>query len=501
MTRRVRDQVGGSARLRVIVLLACVLALDSADKATVGAVAAQLERDMGIGNTQIGLLVTISTAVAALATLPIGLLTDRINRVRLLSAAVLLWSLTLVVSGASDSYLMLLLTRLGLGAVGATATPAVASLTGDLFPAAERGRIYGFILSGELVGAGFGFVVSGDIAGWLSWRYAFWALAVPGIALAWVFRRMLPEPARGGQSRLQVGARSIQAAVDPEQQDTGEQETIANDAQEEDVVEQEVEAGHVRPHDHMVLHEDPADRSLWWTVKYVLSIRTIRVMILASALGYFYFAGLRTFAVVFVRGRFGVGQSTASSLLFLVGLGAVAGVLVSGRLADRLVARGHLVARPVVAGVGFLLAAVFFVPGLLIPAFLGAAPLFFLAAGGLGSANPPLDSARLDLVHYRLWGRAESVRTVLRTALEASAPLLFGWVSTLFGGNGASFGEPRSSAPVVGKSLDYTFLLMLVSLVAAGLLMCLRARQTYPRDVATAVASHRGTPNPEEVSG
>jgi predicted MFS family arabinose efflux permease len=501
VTRRVRDQVGGSARLRVIVLLACVLALDSADKATVGAVAAQLERDMGIGNTQIGLLVTISTAVAALATLPIGLLTDRINRVRLLSAAVLLWSLTLVVSGASDSYLMLLLTRLGLGAVGATATPAVASLTGDLFPAAERGRIYGFILSGELVGAGFGFVVSGDIAGWLSWRYAFWALAVPGIALAWVFRRMLPEPARGGQSRLQVGARSIQAAVDPEQQDTGEQETIANDAQEEDVVEQEVEAGHVRPHDHMVLHEDPADRSLWWTVKYVLSIRTIRVMILASALGYFYFAGLRTFAVVFVRGRFGVGQSTASSLLFLVGLGAVAGVLVSGRLADRLVARGHLVARPVVAGIGFLVAAAFFVPGLLIPAFLGAAPLFFLAAGGLGSANPPLDSARLDLVHYRLWGRAESVRTVLRTALEASAPLLFGWVSTLFGGNGASFGEPRSSGPVVGKSLDYTFLLMLVSLVAAGLLMCLRARQTYPRDVATAVASHHGTPNPEEVSG
>jgi predicted MFS family arabinose efflux permease len=500
VTARVRDQVGGSARLRVIVLLACVLALDSADKATVGAVAAQLERDMGIDNTQIGLLVTVSTAVAALATLPVGLLTDRINRVRLLSAAIVVWSLTMVVSGASDSYLMLLLTRIGLGAVGAAATPAVASLTGDLFPAAERGRIYGFILSGELVGAGLGFVVSGDIAGVLDWRYAFWALALPGLALGWVLVRLLPEPARGGQSRLQVGARSLQKAVDPDQEDTGEQPSIEPD-QQEDVVEQEVEAGHIRPHDHMVLHEDPADRSLWWTVKYVLSIRTIRVMILASALGYFYFAGLRTFAVVFVRGRFGVGQSAASSLLFLVGLGAVVGVLMSGRLADRLVARGHLVARPVVAGVGFLLAAVFFVPGLLIPAFLGAAPLFFLAAGGLGSANPPLDSARLDLVHYRLWGRAESVRTVLRTALEASAPLLFGWVSTLFGGDGASFGEPSSSGPAVGDSLEYTFLLMLVSLVAAGLLMCLRARQTYPRDVATAVASHHGTPDPQEVGG
>jgi len=501
VTGRVRDQVGGSARLRVIVLLACVLALDSADKATVGAVAAQLERNMGIGNTQIGLLVTVSTGVAAIATLPIGLLTDRVNRVRLLSIAVLVWSLTMVVSGASDSYTMLLLTRLGLGAVGATATPAVASLTGDLFPAAERGRIYGFILSGELVGAGLGFVVSGDIAGLLSWRYAFWALAIPGIALAWVFLRLLPEPARGGQSRLEIGARSIHAAVDPDREDTGELEAIEHDDRAEDVVEQEVRAGHVEPHDHLVLHEDPADRSLWWTVRYVLSIRTIRVMILASALGYFYFAGLRTFAVVFVRGRFGVGQSAASSLLFVVGLGAVVGVLVSGRLADRLVARGHLMARPVVAGVGFLLAAGFFVPGLLMPAFIGAAPLLFLAAGGLGSANPPLDSARLDLVHFRLWGRAESVRTVLRTALEAAAPLLFGWVSTLFGGRGASFGEPGSSGPAIGDALDYTFLLMLVSLVAAGLLMCLRARQTYPRDVATAVASHHETPDPQGVSG
>jgi hypothetical protein len=93
------------------------------------------------------------------------------------------------------------------------------------------------------------------------------------------------------------------------------------------------------------------------------------------------------------------------------------------------------------------------------------------------------------------------VRTVLRTALEASAPLLFGWVSTLFGGGGASFGEPSSSGPAIGDSLDHTFLVMLVSLVAAGLLMCVRARQTYPRDVATAVASHHETPDAQEVGG
>jgi len=51
---------------------------------------------------------------------------------------------------------MLLLTRLALGAVVATATPVVASLTRDLFPPGERGHIYGYILTGELAGAGLG---------------------------------------------------------------------------------------------------------------------------------------------------------------------------------------------------------------------------------------------------------------------------------------------------------------------------------------------------------
>jgi len=38
--------------------------------------------------------------------------------------------------------------------------PAVASPIGDLFAPAERGRIYAFILTGELVGAGFGIVMA-----------------------------------------------------------------------------------------------------------------------------------------------------------------------------------------------------------------------------------------------------------------------------------------------------------------------------------------------------
>ncbi len=101
---------------------------------------------------------------------------------------------------------------------------------------------------------------------------------------------------------------------------------------------------------------------------------------------------------------------------------AIVGVLLTGRRGDAFVARHHIAARPIIGGISVLLAAMLFLPALLTTSLLIAAPLLFLAAAGLGGANPPLDAARLDLIHHRLWGRAESVRTVLRSGFEAIAP-------------------------------------------------------------------------------
>jgi len=468
----------------------------------------QLERDLHIGNTSIGLLVTVSTAVGAVATLPIGALTDRINRTNLLAGAILIWSVAMVVSGASTSFEMLLLTRLALGAVVATAGPTVASLTGDLFPAAERGRIYGFILTGELIGTGIGFLVSGDIAAVLSWRYAFWVLAVPGVILAWAIWRLLPEPARGGQSRLQAGDELIRSATQVAREQPAPARggdaaaSTSPRGEDEGKVAREVQKQAIAPHEDLVLDTDPAGKSLWWAVRYVLSVRTKRVLILASALGYFFFSGLRTFAVVFLRDRFGIAQGVASILLVVIGVGAIVGVLATGRLGDWLIERRHITARPLVGGLSFLLAAALFLPGLLTTSLLVAAPLFFFAAAGFGGANPPLDAARLDIMHSRLWGRAEAVRTVLCASLEAIAPLLFGYVSTQFGAHTSGLGNPTGDAGPGGSGLDDTFLIMLMPLTAAGLLLLLRARSTYPRDVATALASEHAThQQPPPASG
>jgi predicted MFS family arabinose efflux permease len=467
----------------VIVLLGAALALDSADKGTIGAVAAELERHLGITHLQVGLLATISTAVGALATVPVGMLTDRFNRVRLLAFSVVLWALAMVATGAAPSYGVLLLSRLALGAVTATAGPTLASLMGDLFPARERAAMWGLVLTGELAGGGVGLLVSGDIAGVLSWRWAFWWLVIPSAALAVALLRMLPEPARGGQSRLEPGASDLVGADEAEQD--GEATATDSDGHDAGAAARIVKQRGVKPDLDLVLHGDPAQLPLGAAVRYVLRIRTNVILIAASAISYLFFAGVQVFAVVLLRSRYGLGQAAASSLAAVIGLGALAGVIAGGRLADTLLRRGRINARIVVGAAAALIAAVVLLPAFASPWLWVSLPLLVLGAGAWSAANPALNAARLDIMPPRLWGRAEGVRTFVQMGAVAAAPLLFGLVSQLLGGPSSS---ARGAEHGNGTALALTFIIMLVPVAISGLVV-LRARSTYARDVATAVAS------------
>lgn len=500
--QRLADELGGSARTRVIFLLACILALDGADKGAIGALAPQLEASLHIGNTQIGLLVTVSSLVGAAAALPMGVLADRTRRTRILVVSILVWGVAEAVSGLSVSFFMLLLTRLALGAITATAGPAVASLTGDLFGTGERSRVYSFILTGELIGTGIGVLIAGEIGAATSWRAGFFVLAVPSFVLAWAIHRFFPEPARGGRSRLEIGATEVvtveEVAAHPDAHPAVGDETDADGPRIEDVVRQEVVHEQIAPNPKIVIHGDPTTMRIWPAVRWVLSVRTNVLLILASSLGYFFFAGLSTFAVIFVRGRYGISQGEASLLVIVVGAAAVCGLLLSGRWTDRLLHAGRIDARLVVGALGFIVAAIVFVPGILSTSLAISLPFFLIAAAALSVPNPALDAARLDVVPSRMWGRAESIRTVVRTVLEAFAPLLFGIVSDALSGArssglGTGVNQNTSHLSTAGaRGLEFAFLIMLIPLAASGVMLLL-GRRSYPVDVASAAASEEET--------
>jgi predicted MFS family arabinose efflux permease len=434
-----------SARARVIALFGAALALNGADAATIGAVAPQLEQSLHIGNTQIGLLSSVALLAGAALVVPVGMLVDRLPRIPLLAASIVLWSVASLAGAFASSYGHLLVTRLALGAVTATAGPAIASLTGDYFPARERGRVYAYILGGEISGSAAGFIVGGTIASVISWRAAFVVLALPGFFLARALWRTVPEPPRGGRRRVLDAPRT----------------------------------GLVR------------------AVRYTLAVPTNALLIVGSALGYFFFAGLQTFGLLFVRGRYHTGQATAELVLALLVVGAVAGTLAGGRLTDALLRRGFVGARVSVPAVCYLGAAAALIPGIVGSDVTPAVWFDVAGAALLSAANPGLDAARLDIMPAGLWGRAESARTLLRSLAQAVAPLAFGGCADLVAGiapEQAPVGtHPGAISPGAARGLEISFLIMLSALIAAAVFL-LRARATYPRDVATAAAANAERP-------
>src|ERR671936_224757 len=422
-----------------------------------------------LSNTDIGLLVSVTSLVAAVASVPFGVLADRVRRTWTLGACIVLWGGAMIWSATVSDFGELLVTRVFLGGVTAAAGPLVASLVGDYFRAYERGRIYGYILAGELAGAGVGFAVTGDIAA-LSWRAAFVILALPAFVLAWLVFT-LREPARGGRDALVHPAEAHRAA-----EGEGPAETDAQRIARERGLE---------PDPELVLNRDPRRMGLISATRYILSIRTNIVLIAASACGYYFLAGVQTFGVEFVTKQYGIAQVLGTLVLLVVGAGAVVGVLAGGAIGDRLLGRGYLNGRILVSAISATAAVLLFVPAIFTRSAVTALPYITFAALALSAQNPPLDAARLDIMVPLLWGRAEGVRTLLRTFAQALAPLLFGAVSDHVFGGGRS-------------GLQWTFVVMLVPLGASAWLLY-RGLGTYPRDVATAAASRAGAPRASET--
>jgi len=498
-------RVGGPARARVIVLLGAVLALNGADGAAVGAMAPQLEHALKIDNAEIGLLSSVSLLVGAIFTIPVGLLVDRVKRMPMLSISIILWSIASLISAFSKDYGSLLLTRLLLGAVIATAGPAIASLTGDYFPSRERGRVYAYILGGEIAGNAVGFIICGSVASAISWRAGFVLLAIPGVFLARELVRTVPEPLRGGQSRLEWGVVDLkQAAREAASRPAPALDAGADDGENADLAQEAARRRGVKPDPGRILDRDPRTLPPRDALRYIISIPTNLLMIISSSLGYFFFAGLSTFALLFVKGHYHASQATAELVLGLLVAGALAGTLASGRLTDVMLQRGILGGRVWVPAACYLGAALLLIPGFLASKLSTGLWFDVLGAGLLSAANPPLNAAKLDIVPAGLWGRAESVRTVVRSLAQALAPLVFGGLSDLIASifpknfasvhtSGAPIGtHPGTITPGAARGLEITFLVLLITLAAAGVFL-IRARNTYPVDVATAGASHQGS--------
>jgi MFS family permease len=177
-------------------LLFAINLLNFFDRQLLGALAEPIRHEFHLSDTALGFLGTIFTVIYAFVGLPLGVLSDKWYRNRLIAIGTAFWSVLTAATGFAQNYAQIFVARLGVGVGEAICAPAGQSLIGDLFPPNQRAKAMGVFMLGLPAGIFLAYISAGAIATNFGWRAAFWFACVPGLILA-VMAMRIPEPVRG----------------------------------------------------------------------------------------------------------------------------------------------------------------------------------------------------------------------------------------------------------------------------------------------------------------
>jgi len=413
-------------RRYTLVLLTTVYVINYVDRQILAILLQPIKETFALSDTQLGFLSGFAFA-AFYATLgmPIAMWADRGNRRNIITLATLVFSAMTAACGFAKNFTMLLIARIGVGCGEAGSSPPSHSIIADLYPPEKRATAMAIFALGVNIGILIGFLIGGWVNEFFGWRTAFMVVGAPGVVLALLVQFTLREPERGHSEGRSV----IDAAAPP---------------------------------------------SIWSAFAFMWRRRSLRHIVLGSALNAFVGYGAVAWVPTFLIRSYGMTTaSVGTSLALILGIAGGAGTFLGGYLADRLGRRDvrwnvWLVAACVGGGVPFAFA-VYLAP----TAALALAAFIVPAAVGALFLGPSLAMVQ-GLVPLRM-------RTV------ASAILLF--VINIIGlGFGPQMVGVASDAlaPRFGQeSLRYAlFAVGLVNLWAATHFYL--AGRTLPEDLARA---------------
>lgn len=277
-----------ASRRWMLAMLTVVMAVSYIDRQVVAVLIEPTKHEFALTDRSLGLLSGVAFGVFyAACGLPLALLAERTNRRNVIVASLGVWSALTVVSGMAVSFSQLVMMRMGVAAGEAGSSPASHSIIADLYAPHERPGALGKLNAGINAGIMLGILLGGWLNHLYGWRVALTVVGLPGIALALVVAICMREPER-----------------------------------------------------HIV-GEAAARPTIGGTIRYLLSVRTLRRAYASHVLVTLFSFGVIQWLPALMMRSYGMSSAQVGTTLALV-LGAVGGLSawLGGVLVARLLRRG-----------------------------------------------------------------------------------------------------------------------------------------------------------------
>ena len=188
----------GWSRHFILVMMTLAYVVNYLDRNILAILLPQIKAEFGLSDTDLGLLSgTVFAIVYATLGIPLAILADRYSRRNIVALSMGLFSLMTVLCGYAQSFIQLLLARIGTGVGEAGTTPSINSMISDLYKPHERAAALSFYAAGLNIGLLLAYFGGGWIAENYGWRNAFLAAGLPGLILTVLFFLFISEPKRG----------------------------------------------------------------------------------------------------------------------------------------------------------------------------------------------------------------------------------------------------------------------------------------------------------------
>ena len=174
--------------ISTFVVLAVILALDNLQSSGLAVLAPNIRSSFHVSSGVIVFVSGVSGGFLVLGIVPLGWLADRFRRAPIIGIATAFFGVMVFLSGLATNIFLFFCARFGAGISQASAYTVHGSLLADTYPISLRGRIYSAMGIASGVAAALSPILVGSIAsavgGPNGWRWAFYILAVPIVAVA-----------------------------------------------------------------------------------------------------------------------------------------------------------------------------------------------------------------------------------------------------------------------------------------------------------------------------